>query len=225
MSDLNHIANNISVCEFNPAHNVYYYRARYYDPTVGRFVGEDPSVFNGGMNFYPYVGNDPADWFDAYGLQRQKSRKKPKPPVDPCPQEKRCFFNWLDGPLGKAAQDLDTTKTLMFTMAAKEGGWTPDALAHNMPLNNPFGVNNIKNGQAVGNKQYTSLPAAVEAWERNYGDRVRGIKQPDDFVYELMHPAPPARPYNEKSASHYEDDFQNIYDSVVKFMKLCGINP
>ena len=41
---------------------LYYYRARYYDPTVGRFVSSDPIGF-GGMtsNFYAYVANDPQD--------------------------------------------------------------------------------------------------------------------------------------------------------------------
>ncbi len=210
--------------EFDAETNLYFYRARYYDPATGRFVSEDPSVFEGGMKFYPYVENNPINWFDPYGLQKKKSRKKPKPPVDPCPKEKRCFFNWLDGPLGQAAQDLDTTKTLMLTMAAKEGGWTPQDLAHNMPLSNPFGVNRTKKGEAAGNINYPSLPAAIAAWEKNFGDRVNGDKDPGDFVHDLQHPDPPDKPYNSKNPN-YEKDFEDVYDAVVKFMKLCGINP
>jgi RHS repeat-associated protein len=35
-----------------------YYRARYYDPGIGRFVSEDPIRIEGGDgNFYRYVGN------------------------------------------------------------------------------------------------------------------------------------------------------------------------
>ena len=47
-----------------------YYRARYYDPTVGRFVSSDPIGF-GGMtsNFYAYVANDPQDSWDPLGLR------------------------------------------------------------------------------------------------------------------------------------------------------------
>ena len=97
-----------------------YNRARYCDSGAGRFITEDPSVFEGGMNFYPDVDNNPTNWIDPVGLQKRMPGKKPMPPADPCPKEKRCFFNWLDGPLGKAAQDLDTTKALMFTM----GGWS-----------------------------------------------------------------------------------------------------
>jgi RHS repeat-associated protein len=33
---------------------VYYYRARYYDPIIGRFISEDPNGFGAGVNFYAY---------------------------------------------------------------------------------------------------------------------------------------------------------------------------
>src|SRR3989442_1609449 len=40
---------------------LYYYRARYYDPTSGRFISEDTIRFRAGTNFYPYVHNRPSD--------------------------------------------------------------------------------------------------------------------------------------------------------------------
>jgi len=46
---------------------LYYMRARYFDPFVGRFISEDPIGFNGGNNFYAYVDNDPADQSDPFG--------------------------------------------------------------------------------------------------------------------------------------------------------------
>jgi RHS repeat-associated protein len=45
-----------------------YYRARYLDPNTGRFVSEDPITFVGGMNFYTYVGANPATFGDPLGL-------------------------------------------------------------------------------------------------------------------------------------------------------------
>ena len=46
---------------------LYYYRARYYDPSVGRFLSEDPIQFKGGINFYAYVGNNAINYKDPSG--------------------------------------------------------------------------------------------------------------------------------------------------------------
>jgi len=45
-----------------------YYRARYYDPTTGRFLSEDPLGFDGGGNFYRYTYNTPVTLTDPTGL-------------------------------------------------------------------------------------------------------------------------------------------------------------
>jgi len=45
-----------------------YMRARYYDPEVGRFINKDPIGFEGGINFYSYVGNNPVNYSDPKGL-------------------------------------------------------------------------------------------------------------------------------------------------------------
>lgn len=47
---------------------LYYYRARYYDPVVGRFISEDPLGFAAGVNFYAYVNNNPINANDPSGL-------------------------------------------------------------------------------------------------------------------------------------------------------------
>jgi RHS repeat-associated protein len=54
--------------EFDSETNLNYYRARYYDTSVGRFVSEDPARFKGGINFHGYVGNSPTDHVDPAGL-------------------------------------------------------------------------------------------------------------------------------------------------------------
>jgi RHS repeat-associated protein len=51
---------------------LYYYRARYYDPTRSRFVSEDPIGFGGGeMNVYAFVMNNPVAWVDPLGLETE----------------------------------------------------------------------------------------------------------------------------------------------------------
>jgi RHS repeat-associated protein len=50
----------------------YYYRARYYSPTIGRFGSEDPLGFSGGdANLYRYVDNSPTNAVDPSGFQGQ----------------------------------------------------------------------------------------------------------------------------------------------------------
>ncbi|SRR6266478_835177 len=47
---------------------LYYYRARYFDSSIGRFLSADPSGFSQGANVYVYTGNSPAGSIDPYGL-------------------------------------------------------------------------------------------------------------------------------------------------------------
>jgi RHS repeat-associated protein len=49
---------------------IYHYKARAYDPTVGRFLQTDPLEYAAGdMNLYAYVGNDSVNGVDPFGLQ------------------------------------------------------------------------------------------------------------------------------------------------------------
>jgi RHS repeat-associated protein len=53
----------------NDGTGLYYYRARYYEPDLGRFISEDPLEFGGGdANLYAYVGNRPTSANDPLGL-------------------------------------------------------------------------------------------------------------------------------------------------------------
>jgi RHS repeat-associated protein len=54
--------------EWDPEIALYYYRARYYDPTAARFTGPDPIGFRSGVNFYQYVNANPANGRDPSGL-------------------------------------------------------------------------------------------------------------------------------------------------------------
>ncbi len=54
--------------ESDPETGLYYYRARYYDASIGRFSSEDPIKFWGGNNFYGYVHNSALNFTDPFGL-------------------------------------------------------------------------------------------------------------------------------------------------------------
>ncbi len=61
-----------------------YYRARWYDPQLGRFVSEDPIGFEGGdVNLYAYVENEPLNFGDPRGLERLNYVLRPGTPAPP----------------------------------------------------------------------------------------------------------------------------------------------
>jgi len=46
----------------------YYWKYRYYDTSTGRWLNHDPIGENGGMNLYGFVGNNPVNRIDLFGL-------------------------------------------------------------------------------------------------------------------------------------------------------------
>ncbi len=54
--------------EFDQQTNLYYYRARYYSPSLGRFLQRDPLSYAADSNLYRYVINNPVNAIDPLGL-------------------------------------------------------------------------------------------------------------------------------------------------------------
>jgi RHS repeat-associated protein len=52
----------------NDNDSLYFYRARYYSPSFGRFVSEDPAGFRFGPNLYQYTYDSPTNFVDPLGL-------------------------------------------------------------------------------------------------------------------------------------------------------------
>ncbi len=116
---------------------LYYYRARYYDPTSGRFLSGDPTGFNGGVNFYSYSADDPVNYTDPSGLCPPKG-------ID-------CSTAPPAAPPGPAGQSVDkniqlVTNQVLQSLAADSAAAGGEAMQANLPafiswLNNvrPFG--------------------------------------------------------------------------------------
>lgn len=109
-----------------PALNQYYYKARMYDPSLGRFMQTDPIGYEDDLDLYAYVGNDPVDGTDPSGTLCvlgywddfcERSRRYAKLAADPAIASHTNFFgaaavvtNALGGwPQSKFMHDLSAT--------------------------------------------------------------------------------------------------------------------
>jgi RHS repeat-associated protein len=89
--------------EYDPETGLYYYRARYYDPAAGIFIGKDPIGFESGDgNLFRYVKNNPINFTDALGLYPGPCGNKnhtwvPDHPLfifdftEPCKSHDKCY--------------------------------------------------------------------------------------------------------------------------------------
>jgi len=59
--------------EYSYRTGLYYFRARWYDPVMGRWLSNDPIGISGGLNQYVFCGNNPVNFRDEFGLCKDDS--------------------------------------------------------------------------------------------------------------------------------------------------------
>lgn len=69
------------------------YEYRNYQPKIGRWTTRDPLGEAGGMNLYAFVGNNPVNWVDPWGLRVINNSKLTIPViVNRTPGEPQCIL-------------------------------------------------------------------------------------------------------------------------------------
>lgn len=120
-----------------------YYRARYYDPSAGRFLAEDSLRFEAGIDFYTYVANEPIGSADPLGLAG-------------CPANVSAYIKNTCS-AAKAASGPNCPCRIMLIQSGFESFW---GTGPTFPDNNPLGLHGVGDAgsRPAGKNPKVTLP-------------------------------------------------------------------
>ncbi len=173
----------------NDGTGLYYYRARYYSPTLQRFISQDPLDFSGGgANLYAYVEDDATNIIDPSG---QCSR----PECDPQNPKNKTYLDFIHAHLDDSrviAKRVDVPVQNILGLAGEESSFGRSRFA--TQGGNFFGLHAPEPGQ-IGSMPALKNPKVNEsifpspaflnsglAFAETKGPFVQGVNDPDEFA-------------------------------------------
>jgi RHS repeat-associated protein len=155
-----------------------FYRARYYQPSIGRFLQEDPLPPAGADSTYLYADLDPALFADPFGMEALP-KPKPVPPVRPIIRPGPIRLPWCNV-IGAAVcmlldpNQLGDPDTDEYLEPAKPGcprrprqGWTCLARCHVKNFSNVPEAPAFVEGMGYGNTRDDAERAALNVAQGN----------------------------------------------------------
>ena len=141
------------------ANGLNFMRARFYDPTTGRFISQDPLRLTAGdSNFYRYVGNEVVTYSDPSGLERRFPRNAGAGEREEAWHKVGCMVsNWVLG-FPACCDDPVFASTCFPDDEGSDNGTTNDDGNRGGAKGNSFATDKPRNSESSGNGASSGNP-------------------------------------------------------------------
>lgn len=155
-----------------------YYGLRYYSPTLGKFINQDPISESGGLNLYGFVGNNGVNSWDYLGMFVQASIRESislygeqgnTGQTSGGGSEGSIAWAWSTG-LGVAMDEMDSLAYGMRRSATNSGNWVQNMVARNEQTEIRDALE-AASGGGITTSQASSLAGAImnNGWDAVIG--------------------------------------------------------